>query len=118
MTGEPVEWSSEVGDAHPDGVTTLEIADLPDAPRRLLSQMVREQAAHPDGIAFDALPAVDIAGEALEALLARLVQAGWLSVHGEGAMRRFRVRLRSRRVGGGGPLWTALSDISGDEPHS
>jgi hypothetical protein len=118
MTGQPDGWMGEMDEAHPDGVTPLEIADLPETPRQLLMQMVREQAAHPEGYTPASLHAEGLSNAALEALLDRLVQAGWLSAQGEDAGRRYRVRLRSRRVGGAGALWATLSDVFGDEPHS
>lgn len=94
------------------GITPLEIAELPDAERRLMLWLLRDRTASSEGVTVGALieqmPAAPADAATVVAALAR---DGWLIALGEPPDQRYKVNLRRKRgstLGFG--LWTILSE--------
>ena len=102
------------------GITALDIADLPPNLRRVMRLMLREVVLKYTDLvsAIEAMPAANRLGRAqLDSALAQLVEQNWLLRNGQGDMLSYRVNLR-RKAGSqlGQDIWSALeSKISGSQ---
>ncbi len=94
------------------GISAIELADLPSNLRRIMRMMLRELAMkYPDIVkAIDALPeAQRLTRPELDQALDMLVEQNWLARAGEGDMMTYRVNLR-RKSGSSldKDIWSAL----------
>ncbi|MBN2547768.1 MAG: hypothetical protein JXB15_01320 [Anaerolineales bacterium] len=102
------------------GITALDIADLPPNLRRVMRLMLREVVLKYTDLvsAIEAMPAANRLGRAeLDSALAQLVEQNWLLRNGQGEMLSYRVNLR-RKAGSqlGQDIWSALeSKISSSQ---
>ena len=111
---------AELGDDEPGGVTPLEIADLPDAQRRILLWMLRDRAAASDGVAAqgirDRMPDAPSDCAKIVDLLAR---SGWVIALGEAPHVRYKVNLRRKRGSTSGfGLWSVINERLSDPDAS
>ncbi len=111
-------------DDRPSGMTTLDIADLPAAQRRVMFAVLRDSQAAVEGITSADLAArLDDPSDLAETLDA-LTRQGWLILRGEAPRQRYKVNLRRRGRSGGQGLnvWALLTDrldpdANDDDPH-
>jgi hypothetical protein len=103
----------------PDGITPLDIVNLPDEQRRIMLWMLRDQEASVNGVTLDSLMArLQNAPADCRALLLDLSQNGWVIRTGEAPHERFKVNLRRKRGSTQGfGLWSILSDRIAQEPN-
>ncbi len=94
------------------GLTPLDIAELPDAPRRVMFVMLRNPIASSKGLSFEDLRTKFDDIENLEEILADLVRQSWLVQMGEAPTERYKINLRRKR-GSSLSMWTSLSDVLG-----
>jgi len=95
-----------------EGISPLEIADLPPNLRKIMRLMLREVVMkHTDlSVAVKTMPEANRLSIAeLDAALHTLVEQNWLSLSGEGEFASYRVNLR-RKSGSqlGQDIWSAL----------
>ena len=120
MTGIYDQLRDQLGDDddRPSGMTTLDIADLPAAQRRVMFTLLRDSEAAVEGITLVDLAArlADTArpegAPELAETLDDLTQQGWLILRGEPPRARYKVNLRRRERSGGRGLnvWALLTD--------
>lgn len=96
------------------GISALEIADLPPKVRRVMRIMLREVVMKRSELdaAMAGLPAENRLGAAeLESALRTLVEQNWLVRYGQGELTSYRVNLR-RKAGSqlGQDIWSALQN--------
>ena len=100
MSGMYDQLLNQLGDDDNDksaGLTPLDIADLPDAPRRVMFAMLRDAEAATEGLTLDNLQDKLANVSGLPDVLAELTQNGWLILRGEPPTARYKVNLRRRR---------------------
>lgn len=112
---------SQLGDDDPEpGLTTLDIADLPEHQRRVMLALLRSSHAAPDGLPYAALADKLDHPPNLDTTLDELVRLTWVIRMGEGNNRRYKVNLRRKRASGlHSNLWTSVLDYlaaQDDEP--
>lgn len=95
------------------GISALELTDLPPTLRRIMRLMLRELVLKRGQIvtAIDAMPAANrMNAHELDSALKTLVEQNWLLTSGEGEFLSFRVNLR-RKAGSAldTDIWTALN---------
>jgi hypothetical protein len=103
-----------------NGISALEIADLPPNLRRIMRLMLREIVMKTDQIvtAVEAMPEANrMSRSELEAALAALVEQNWLLTSGEGEFLSYRVNLR-RKAGSalGQDIWATLNSRIAQSP--
>lgn len=96
-----------------NGISALELADLPPNLRRIMRLMLRELVMKTDQIvsAVAAMPEANrMSQNEIEAALAALVEQNWLLASGEGEFLSYRVNLR-RKAGSalGQDIWATLN---------
>ena len=96
------------------GISALDIADLPPNLRKIMRMMLREVVLKYTELvtAVEAMPPANRMSQAeLDAALKTLVQQNWLVRYGSGELMSFKVNLR-RRAGSqlGQDIWSALGD--------
>ena len=96
------------------GISALDIADLPPNLRKIMRMMLREVVLKYTELvtAVEAMPAANRMSQAeLDAALNTLVQQNWLVRYGSGDLMSFKVNLR-RRAGSqlSQDIWSALGD--------
>jgi hypothetical protein len=96
------------------GISALDIADLPPNLRKIMRMMLREVVMkHTElVVAVEAMPAANRMTQAeLDAALKTLVEQNWLVRYGSGDLMSFKVNLR-RRAGSqlGQDIWSALGN--------
>ena len=96
------------------GISALEIADLPPNLRKIMRMMLREVVMkHSELVAAVAAmpPANRMSQEELDAALDKLVEQNWLVRYGTGELMSFKVNLR-RRAGSqlGQDIWSVLGN--------
>ena len=104
---------AELGDDdNSGGVTPLDIADLPEAERRIMLWMLRDRMATGDGITIGTLnERMPSAPGDILAIIERLARDGWLISLGEPPNTRYKVNLRQKRGGATGfGLWSIVAD--------
>lgn len=94
------------------GLTPLDIAELPDEPRRVMFAMLRNPTASSKGLSYDDLHSKLGDLDNLEGILADLVRQSWLIQIGEPPSERYKINLRRKR-GSSLSMWTSLSDVLG-----
>lgn len=105
------------------GISPLEIAELPPNLRKIMRLMLREMAMKYSDIrrAVEAMPEVQqMSPDALDQALATLVEQNWLVCSGEGELLTYRVNLR-RKSGStlNKDIWASLQGkITSSEPPS
>ena len=94
----------------PDGVTTLDIAGLPEDQKQLMFLLLRDKTAKSEGLTHDAL--YEQFGDAmnLDDILHTLSEENWLSVIGSPPDERYKVNLKRKRSRLNDSLWSALED--------
>lgn len=97
-----------------EGISPLDIADLPPNLRKIMRMMMREVVMKYTDLclAVDAMPeASRLSRKDLEAALATLVEQNWLMRYGEGEFTSYRVNLR-RKSGSklDKDIWSTLGD--------
>jgi len=97
-----------------EGISPLEIAELPSNLRKVMRLMLREVVMKYSDIttAVEAMPSGSrLERQELDASLKTLVEQNWLSRYGEGELMSYRVNLR-RKSGSklGADIWGALQD--------
>lgn len=101
------------------GLTPLDIADLPDAPRKVMFAMLRDAEAATEGLTLDHLQAKLANVPGLAEVLAELTQKGWLILRGEPPAARYKVNLRRRRGREvSADVWASLADHLADAADS
>ena len=95
-----------------EGISALEIADLPPGLRKVMRLMLREVVMKYTDLctAVEAMPEASRPNRAeLDAALNTLVEQNWLTRYGEGEFTNYRVNLR-RKAGSqlGQDIWSAL----------
>jgi hypothetical protein len=95
-----------------EGISALEITDLPPSLRRVMRLMLREVVMKYTDlcVSVEAMPQVDRPSRTeLDQALTTLVEQNWLSCYGEGEFTSYRVNLR-RKAGSqlGQDVWSAL----------
>lgn len=109
---------SALGDSEPEGITPLDIVNLPDEQRRILLWMLRDQEASTSGITADKLTS-QLPNTPTNAadILNDLARGGWLISVGEPPHVRFKVNLRRKRGGSEGfGLWSILANRISPDP--
>lgn len=103
---------AELGDDDQSGVTPLEIADLPDAERRILLWMLRDRDAAADGVGAASLhERMPNAPADCAKIIELLARSGWVIALGEAPNVRYKVNLRRKRGSASGfGLWSVLND--------
>lgn len=96
------------------GISPIELADLPPKLRRIMRMMLREVVMKYTDLCvkIEALPAAQQLGrDELDAALETLVEQNWLVRYGQGDLVSYKVNLR-RRAGSqlGKDIWSALGD--------
>lgn len=104
------EFSSSKRNDNQDGVTALDIANLPEDQKRIMFALLRDKTAKTHGWSFEQL--YDEFGDdgTLEPTLEALIDANWLSVLGEAPDERYKVNLKRKRGRLSDNLWSALDD--------
>jgi hypothetical protein len=101
-----------IDDGKPEGITPLDIADLPGLQHKVMLTLLREQVSATRGITEEELrQKIGVPAEELNNILAELTKNGWLIQLGEVPDIHFKVnfkRKRGRSVGFG--LWSLLID--------
>jgi hypothetical protein len=97
-----------------EGISPLELADLPPRLRRIMRMMLREVVMKYTDLckAVDALPqAQQLSREELDSSLEILVEQSWLVRYGQGDLVSYKVNLR-RKAGSqlDQDIWSALDD--------
>jgi hypothetical protein len=103
-----------------NGISALELADLPPSLRRIMRLMLRELVMKTDQIvtAVEAMPETNrMSRNEIEVALAALVEQNWLLTSGEGEFLSYRVNLR-RKAGSalGQDIWTTLNSRIAQSP--
>jgi hypothetical protein len=103
-----------------NGITALELADLPPNLRRIMRLMLRELVMKTDQIvtAVEAMPEANrMSRNEIETALAALVEQNWLLTSGEGEFLSYRVNLR-RKAGStlGQDIWATLNSRISQSP--
>jgi len=109
--------TDKIGDEKTEGITPLDIADLPDPLRQVMFSLLRDPNANGEGVLLDALQKKLGTLEDLPGILAKLVANGWLVPLGEAPNVRYRLNLKRRRgtVSGIG-MWGNLLNRLSDDP--
>jgi len=97
-----------------EGISPLELTDLPPRLRRIMRMMLREVVMKYTDLcaAVDALPeAQQLSREELDSALGTLVEQNWLVRYGQGELVSYKVNLR-RKAGSqlDKDIWSALND--------
>lgn len=98
-------------EAHPEGITILDLADLPSNMRQIMKLMLREQEMAIDEIIAenDSFPDEERLSENdLVSALDELTSQFWLICRGEGNRRRYQVNLRYKK--GMKAVWSILDE--------
>ena len=108
--------TNKLGDEKIEGITPLDIADLPDPLKQVMFSLLRDPHANSEGVLLDALHKKLDSLEDLPGVLAKLVANGWLIALGEAPNIRYRLNLKRRRgtVSGIGMWGNLLSRLTGD----
>ena len=96
------------------GISALDIADLPPNLRKIMRLMLRELVMKYSELvqAVEAMPAANrLSQKELDSALKTLVEQNWLVRYGSGELMSYKVNLR-RRAGSqlGQDIWSALGD--------
>lgn len=99
----------QLDDDQPQGISPMDIVDLPDAPRQVMKLLLRDRTASSEGITLEALqeklPGVDD----LPAVLGELAASNWLIVSGEPPAVRYKINLRKKRGTLTSDLWSSVA---------
>jgi hypothetical protein len=103
-----------------NGISALELIDLPPNLRRIMKMMLREvvmKYTHLLKAVSDLPPANRMGQKELDQALATLVEQKWLVANGEGEFLSYRVNLR-RKAGSSlsQDIWASLNDRIGKTP--
>ena len=93
-----------------DGITALDIADLPEAEKQIMFMMLRDQTAKKDGLTADDVQDRIQGEEDVHDTLAELAKEKWLLVSGRPPDELYRVNLKRRRSTLSKDIWSALED--------
>jgi hypothetical protein len=97
-----------------DGISPLDLADLPADQKKVMLALLRDQGKYPDGVP-DALLRQEVGSEVadFDATLAELYQDNWITASSDGGEHRYRIAFRSKRAKQTAySLWSVLSDRS------
>lgn len=88
----------QLGDDKSDGITALDIADLPEVQQKIMFSLLRDHSTATKGVTQEALQSkLKAPVENIGSVLAELAKNGWLIVMGEETERRYRINLRRKR---------------------
>jgi hypothetical protein len=101
----------------PVGLSTLDIADLPEDQRRVMFLLMRDpKGSSSAGMALDELKKKLSDMETLPDVLSDLTKNGWLIRMGDPPKEHYRANLRRKRASKlGASLWASLSDHIAEE---
>lgn len=103
---------SRLDNGKPEGISPLDIAELPRSQRQIMFFLMRDQRAATDGINLDTLRqqfASETEARLAEAL-AELSHAGWLTLFGEAPDVHYKVNLRRKRGAQLNGVWSFVMD--------
>jgi hypothetical protein len=99
----------QLGDDSSDGISPLDIVDLPDTQRQVMKLLLRDRTASTEGITLDEmrekLPELDD----LPKVIAELSAASWLIMLGEPPAARYKINLRKKRSTLSNDMWSTLT---------
>ncbi len=109
--------NERLDDGKPEGVTTLDIMELPRAQQQILLLMLRDQRAALDGVTLQTLTERFPNAQNLPETLAELSKNGWLISLGEPPLSRYKINLRRKRGAALNGIWTGVLDQLAEKPQ-
>lgn len=102
------DYSSRKADKDQEGVTPLDIANLPEDQKQIMFMMLRDQQAKREGLSLSDIESR--IGADVQSTIAKLVKENWLIIVEQQPEKRYRVNLKRRRSRLSNNLWSALED--------
>ncbi len=107
--------NEQIGDGKQEGVTTLEIMELPRAQQQILLFLMRNHQAALDGLTFEELQLKFADLPNLPDVIDTLSKHGWLIALGDDPTRHYKINLKRKR-GSSLPIWANVLDRLSNEP--
>ncbi len=99
-----------------EGISPLDISDLPRLQQRIMFLLLRDQRGALDGMTIETLTSRLDSPPDLPDALAELSKNGWLIALGEAPNVHYKINLRRKRGGSINGVWTKLLDRLSDQP--